>query len=85
MSSRSRASIKSLSASSIISLKKADVAAELAVKEAEFNALQERVQHKEETVRMEEETRMQESGVGTDESGKANEDGKSEADGISRS
>ena len=41
MSLRSRASTKSSRASSLISLKKADVAAELAAKEAEFNALQE--------------------------------------------
>ncbi|KAK2567927.1 hypothetical protein P5673_007820 [Acropora cervicornis] len=43
----------SLRSSSLISLKKADVATKLAAKEGEFNAIQEHVQHKEETVRME--------------------------------
>ena len=53
MSSRSRASTTFSRASSLIRLKKAGVAAELAAKEAEFNALQEQARHKEETARME--------------------------------
>ena len=54
MCSRSTASTKREREreSSLISFKKADVAAELATKKAEFNALQEQAQNKEETIKM---------------------------------
>jgi len=42
-----------LKASSLINLKKAEAAAELAAREAEFNALQEEAKHKEATARIE--------------------------------
>ena len=51
-SRRSRTS-RSSRASSLIDLKKADAAAELAAREVEFNALQEETKHKEATARME--------------------------------
>ena len=50
---RSGASRSSRTSSIIIGLKKADVAAELAAKQAEFNALQEELKHKEETAKIE--------------------------------
>ena len=57
-SSRSRAS-RSSRASSLIDLKKADAAAELAAKEAEFNALQEQAKHKEDIAKMEAQLRAE--------------------------
>ncbi|XP_078374366.1 uncharacterized protein LOC144657884 [Oculina patagonica] len=57
-SSRSRVS-RSSKASSLIDVKKADAAAELAAKEAEFNALQEQAKHKEYIAKMEAQLRAE--------------------------
>ena len=52
--------------SSIIGLKKADVAAELAAKQAEFNALQEEAKHKEETAKVEAQLRAEATRIETE-------------------
>ena len=52
--------------SSIIGLKKADVAAELAAKQAEFNALQEEAKYKEETAKIEAQLRAEATRIETE-------------------
>ena len=67
-STRSRSSRVSRSsrASSLIELKKADAAAELAAKEAEFNVLQEESKHKEEIARIEAQLRAETTRIKTE-------------------
>ena len=67
-STRTRSSRVSRSsrASSLIELKKADAAAELAAKEAEFNVLQEESKHKEEIARIEAQLRAETTRIETE-------------------